>query len=59
MRPIGGNGRRLTLGALLATLFTLVGCGGTSLRRPLVTDQTPLGTPREQVAAWHVANNWC
>jgi hypothetical protein len=45
---------------LLATLFTLVGCGGTPrIRRPLVTDKTPLGTPRERVVAWHHANGWC
>ncbi|MBZ0230763.1 MAG: hypothetical protein K8M05_00305, partial [Deltaproteobacteria bacterium] len=51
--------RRVTWGALLATLVTLVGCGGTSLRRPLVTDETPLGTPRERVVAWYAANAWC
>ncbi|HUQ08164.1 MAG TPA: hypothetical protein VM261_36970 [Kofleriaceae bacterium] len=45
--------------AVVATLFTLVGCGGTSLRRPLVTDATPLGTSREQVLAWHRDHGWC
>jgi hypothetical protein len=59
MRWIATRVRRVTCGVFLATLFTLVGCGGTSLRRPLVTDQTPLGTPREQVRAWHRANGWC
>jgi hypothetical protein len=45
--------------AVVATLFTLVGCGGTSLRRPLVTDETPLGTPREEVRSWYALNGWC
>ncbi len=49
----------MTWGALLATMFTLVGCGGTSLRRSLVTDETPLGTPRHRAITWHLENGWC
>lgn len=59
MRSIASSVRRVTCGVFLATRFTLVGCGGTSLRRPLVTDQTPLGSTRAQVVAWHRANGWC
>lgn len=60
MRWIAASARRVSCGVLLATLFTLVGCGGAKpLRRPLVTDETPLGTSRERVVAWHLANGWC
>ena len=59
MRWIASSGRRVTSGVLVATMVTLVGCGGTSIRRPLVTDETPLGTPRERVLAWHAENGWC
>jgi hypothetical protein len=54
-------GAVVTRSAIVATLVTLVGCGGSqaALRRPLVTDQTPLGTPRDQVRAWYAAHDWC
>ena len=29
------------------------------VRRPLVTDQTPLGMTRADVKAWHLAHGWC
>jgi hypothetical protein len=61
MRALASCGAVVTRSAILATLVTLVGCGGSqsALRRPLVTDQTPLGTPRDQVRAWYAAHDWC
>jgi hypothetical protein len=61
MRALASCGAVVTRSAILATLVTLVGCGGSqaALRRPLVTDQTPLGTPRAQVVDWHREHGWC
>lgn len=59
MRAIASSMQRVIGGAFLAVLVTLVGCGGTSLRRPLVTDETPLGTPESEVRAWYAKNGWC
>jgi hypothetical protein len=61
MRAIASCDRRVTLGTLLAMLVTLVGCGATraNLRRPLVTDETPLGMSRAQVVDWHREHGWC
>src|SRR6266540_4745289 len=61
MRALASCGAVVTRGAILATLVTLVGCGGSqrALRRPLVTDETPLGTPRAQVVDWHREHGWC
>jgi len=49
----------ITRGALAAAVVALVACGGASLRRSLVTDQTPLGSTRAHVRAWFAANGWC
>jgi hypothetical protein len=59
MRTIASSIQRVMGGVFLAVLVTLVGCGGTSLRRPLVTDQTPIGTPEAEVRAWYAKNGWC
>lgn len=61
MRALASCGAVVTRSAILATLVTLVGCGGSqaALHRPLVTDQTPLGTPRGQVVDWHHEHGWC
>jgi hypothetical protein len=61
MRALASCGAVVTRSAILATLVTLVGCGGSqaNLRRPLVTDQTPLGAPRATVDVWYAENGWC
>ncbi len=50
------TGRRLILLAM-----TAVSCGASNpnVRRPLVTDQTPLGTNARDVMTWFRLHGWC
>ncbi|HVV81571.1 MAG TPA: hypothetical protein VHE35_00785 [Kofleriaceae bacterium] len=53
------SSRRWTF--VIAAALLAAGCAPleTTGQRGLVTDQTPLGTTREEVRSWHLAHDWC
>ncbi len=48
-------------GSLILFAMTAVSCGASNpnVRRPLVTDQTPLGTDSRAVMRWFGSHGWC
>jgi len=46
---------------MLLVVAATAACGPVdrSMKRPLVIDETPLGTPRAEVKRWHLEHDWC